>query len=58
MPTRAAGGRKAGTKVQGDLDDHTLWDAGIQSALRFMKKRAKCPTHSKLVSAIQKKTKV
>ena len=50
--------RKAGTKVQGDLADHTHWDAGIQSALRSTKKRAKCPTHCALISAIQKKTKV
>ena len=51
-------GRKVGTKVQGDLTDHTHWDAGIQSALRSTKKRAKCPTHCALISAIQKKTKV
>ena len=50
--------RKVGTKVQGDLTDHTHWDAGIQSALRSTKKRAKCPTHCALISAIQKKTKV
>ena len=51
-------GRKVGTKVQGDLTDHTHWDAGIQSALRSTKKRAKCPTHCALISAIQKQTKV
>ena len=56
MTTRSRGWRK-GNKVQGDLADHGSWDAGIASALRFMKDRTKCRTHANLVKAIQKKTK-
>ena len=54
--TRARG-RHVGDLVHGDLADHTNWDAGIKSALRFMKDRTKCPTRCALVSAIQKKKK-
>jgi hypothetical protein len=46
-----------GAKIQGDLADHGTWDAGIASALRFMKDRSKCRTHAHLVKAIQKETK-
>jgi len=55
--TTRSRGRKAGLKVQGDLNDHGSWDAGITSALRFMKDRSKCRTHAHLVKAIQKKAK-
>lgn len=43
--------------VQGDLDDHTKWNAGIQRALKWMKSREKCPTISPLIKKIQKKAK-
>ena len=41
--------------MQGDLEDHTHWDAGIRKALKFMTDRTRCPTSAPLVSAIQKK---
>jgi hypothetical protein len=55
--TKRSRGWRKGDKVRGDLADHGAWDAGIASALRFMKNRSKCRTHAHLVKAIQKKTK-
>jgi len=55
VATRTRGWNRG--KQRGDIDDHTQWDAGIGTALRFMKNRSKCPTRSPMVLPIQKKKK-
>ena len=49
-----AKGRGTGTVVQGDLENHTMWNAGIKRSLKFMKSRARCPTRSPIVKRIQR----
>ena len=39
--------------VQGDLCDHTEWNAGIRKALNFMRDRTKCPTVHPFIRSIQ-----
>ena len=54
---RRSKGRGVEGFIQGDLDDHTNWNAGIRKALKFMKSPDKCPTKAKIIKRIQKKHK-
>ena len=47
-------GKGHGERVRGDIADHDTWNGGIAHAHKFMRDAAKCPTRSKLISAIQK----
>ena len=51
---RNKGHNRVGEQVQGDLEAHTYWDAGINKALKFMKSPAKCPSDHPLIKSIQK----
>ena len=51
---RKKGHNRVNELVQGDMEAHTHWDAGISKALKFMKSSAKCPTVHPLIKSIQK----
>ena len=52
---RERGRKLVGQPVRGDLEEHSLWNAGVKQAYAFMQDRDKCPTDALLVSRIQRR---
>ena len=46
-------GKGHGERARGDINNHDDWNGGIAQALKFMRDAERCPTRSKLISALQ-----
>ena len=46
-------GKGHGERARGDINNHDDWNGGIVQALKFMRDAERCPTRSKLISALQ-----